>query len=609
MRKRTLVRAGVAAVTLAALVVLASPIGAFGQSSASPSPTRKVVFVEGTLSTIKAPNPLSPQAVSGEYSVFELNYDTLLRFDKKTLAAAPGLATSWEQSSDGLTWTFHIRDDATWQDGQKLTAHDIAFTYSFIVKNGVGTLSSYLPYSTPKSFQAPNDSTFIWKTTRPVVAPEYPPWIYILPEHIWGKMTGTQATKYKNFPSIGSGPFELTKWDEGQSWTLEANKDYWGGAPVIDEYVYKQYENAQAMIEALKNGEIDYAYTIPPNLFDSLKGVEGVTTNVGTPPGFSNLIMNTRGDYPAPSSSANPIGTGHPALLDERVRMAIAMAINKQDLVDRVLRGYGEPGTSFVPLISSQWHWTPQGNDVIPYDVAGANKILDDAGYLDTDGDGVREMPGGGKPLQMRLDIENEDQTRVKAAQYIVGYLKQIGISLKAQPASYAKTLQFWYANDFDLYMWGWTPDPDPDFLLSTFTTSQCEVWSDTCWSDSEYDKLYKQQQTAATLADRKVIIDRMQQILYQANPEVVLYYDNQLDAYRSDRWTGFQISPEPGGYLLEQITPYSAITIRPISASEQTAAAGGVPGWAWGVVAAGIVVVIVIVVAVRRRGSAEDRA
>ena len=141
-----------------------------------------------------------------------------------------------------------------------------------------------------------------------------------------------------------------------------------------------------------------------------MKGVEGITTNAGTPPGFANLIMNTRGDYPAPNSSANPIGTGHPALLDERVRTAIAMAIDKQDLVDRVLRGYGEPGTSFVPLISGQWHWTPQGNDVIPYDVAGANKILDDAGYLDTNGDGVREMPGGGEPL--RCDSTSRTRTR-----------------------------------------------------------------------------------------------------------------------------------------------------------------------------------------------------
>ena len=121
----------------------------------------------------------------------------------------------------------------------------------------------------------------------------------------------------------------------------------------------------------------------------------------GLPPGFANLILNTRGDYPAPDSSPNPVGTGHPALLDERVRTAIAMAINKQDLVDRVLRGYGRTRhlvrpADIKPVLALD---AARPNDVIPYDIAGANKILDDAGYLDTNGDGVREMPGGGKPL------------------------------------------------------------------------------------------------------------------------------------------------------------------------------------------------------------------
>src|SRR4029077_413718 len=116
-----------------------------------------------------------------------------------------------------------------------------------------------------------------------------------------------------------------------------------------------------------------------------------------------------------PDSSDNPIGTGHPALLDPRVRTAIAMAIDKQDLVDRVLRGYGQPGTSIVPPRSEFWHWNPTPEQAIPFDIAGANKLLDDAGYLDTNAHGCREMPGGGQPLDLRLDIESEDSSRVRA--------------------------------------------------------------------------------------------------------------------------------------------------------------------------------------------------
>jgi peptide/nickel transport system substrate-binding protein len=598
------IRAWGLGLTLGAVVVLALPTGALGQSSASPS-AQKVVFIEGTMSDIKAPNPLSPNALSGEYSVFELNYDLLLNFDKTTLAPAPGLADTWSQSDDGLTWTFHIRDGATWQDGQPLTAHDVAFTYSFIVENQIGTLSSYFPFSTGDSFKAQDDSTFTWTTSKPTTAPIYPAWVYIIPQHIFGDMTSKEAQKFDNFPSIGSGPFELTKWDKGQSWTMEANKNYWNGAPVIDEYIYKLYKNPQAMVEALKTGEIDYTWDMGADLFDSLSGVEGVTTHAGVPPGFSNLILNTRGDFNAPGGG--PAGTGHPALLDERVRTAIAMSINKQDLVDRVLRGHGEPGTSIVPPRSIEWHWSPTGDEVIPFDIAGANKILDDAGYVDTNNDGVREMPGGGQPLDMRLDIENEDSSRIRAGRYIAGYLQQIGIKVTPQSDSYPKTLDFWYANDFDMYMWGWTPDPDPGFILSTFTTSQCQVWSDTCWSDPQYDQLYKAQQTAKTTDERKAILTQMQQIVYEKNPEIVTYYDQFLEAYRSDRWTGFQISPDPDGYLLEQYTPYSVLTLHPISGS--SASSSGVPTWVWIAVVLGVVAVIGVVTVVRRRAPDEERA
>jgi peptide/nickel transport system substrate-binding protein len=598
------IRAWGLGLALGAVVVLALPTGAWGQSSASPS-AQKVVFVEGTMSDIKVPNPLSPNALSGEYSVFELNFDLLLNFGKADLTPSPGIADSWEQSDDGLTWTFHIRDGATWQDGQPLTAHDVAFTYSFIVKNQIGTLVSYFPFSTADSFSAPDDSTFVWKTSKPTVAPIYPAWVYILPQHIFDGMSAKDAEKYKALPVIGSGPFELTAWDKGQSWTMTANKNYWGGAPVIDEYVYKLYKNPQAMVEALKNGEIDYTWDMGPDLFESLRNVPGITAHAGVPPGFSNLILNTRGDFNAPGGG--PAGTGHPALLDERVRTAIAMSINKQDLVDRVLRGHGVPGTSIVPPRSIQWHWEPSGDQVIPFDIAGANKILDDAGYKDTDGDGVREMPGGGQPLDMRLDIENEDSTRVKAARYIAGYLQQIGIKVTPQADSYPKTLDFWYANDFDMYMWGWTPDPDPGFILSTFTTSQCQVWSDTCWSDPQYDKLYKSQQSAKTPEDRKAMIDQMQQIVYQQNPEIVTYYDEFLEAYRSDKWEGMQPSPEPDGYLLEQYTPYSVVTLHPIGSG--TASSSGVATWVWIAIVVGVIVVIGGVTLIRRRSPDEERA
>ena len=613
MRKRTLVRAGVAAVTIAAVVILASPNGAFGQSSSTPStsPAQKVDFVEGTTADIKYTNPFTAIS-SSEYEILELNYDLLLQFGQKDLSASPGLAEMPTQSADGLTWTFKMRPGATWQDGQPVTSRDVLWTYRFVLQNDIGTLTSYFPFTTPDSFSAPDDQTFVWKTSKPTSAPLYPAWVYILPEHIWSKLSVKKASTDNSpvFPLVGSGAFQMDQWNKtAHTWSLSANKNYWGGAPQIDNYVIKKYDNVEAMVNALKTGDIDYASGISPDLFNSLKGIDGVTTNAGVPSGFANLIFNTRGDYPAPDSSSNPIGTGHPALLDPRVRTAIAMAIDKQDLVDRVLRGFGQPGTSIVPPRSAFWHWQPTPDETIPFDIAGANKILDDAGYVDTNGDGVREMPGGGKPLDFRLDIESEDSSRVRAARYIAGYLKQIGIQVTTQADSYQKTLAFWTANDFDMYMWGWGPDPDPSFILSVFTTDQCEIWSDACWSNKKYDQLYEEQKSATDLDARQKIVFQMQQLLYKENPEIVTYYDDTLEAYRSDRWTGFRLSPDPNGYLLNQYTTYSAITMHPLSAGQANAGSGGISTGVWGALLLGIAAIILIVVLVRRRKPDEERA
>ena len=140
------------------------------------------------------------------------------------------------------------------------------------------------------------------------------------------------------------------------------------------------------------------------------------------------------------------------------------------------------------------------------------------------------------------------------------------------------------------MYIWGWGPDPDPDFILSTYTTDQCGVWSDTCYSNPEYDQLYEEQQTSTSPEERQLIVEQMQQILYDDIPEVVLWYDNDLQAYNSDRWTDFSYQPTPnaegeGGYVLFQFGNYSYISIdrSPGAGQERRAASSGIPAWVVG--------------------------
>lgn len=614
-------RRAISGVILLGVVVgaMLTGTGALAQESPTASETgsgEKVSFVEGSLGGLPNVNPFRG-LTTNTYYVFALNYDLPINFAEEDLSAAPGLVTEWSQSEDGLTWTLKTREGVTWQDGEPFTAHDVAFTFNLIIENGTGSFIDYFPYVT--SMTAPDDTTVLWETDRPVVSPLLPPWVYILPQHVWEPLGDYRSmAAFDNFspeePTIGTGPFQLTEWERGEHWTLTANPNYWGGAPVIDEIIVRQYNNAEAMVSALKLGEIDYIAFADPDLFEELQAEEGITTNVGPLTEFTQLSFNMCNPATTEASycERNP-GTGHPALRDVVVRQAIAKAIDRDTLVERVVQGYGEPGTVVVPPFASNWHLEP-ATDTQTYDPAAAEALLDENGYVDTDDDGIREMPGGGEPLSFRFFLRSESEGEQASGEFIKSWLEDIGIETNIQVGSTDDLTELWYAHDFDMYIWGWAPDPDPDFIVSTFTSGQCGVWSDTCYTDAGYDELYKGQQTATSIEERQAILYQMQQQIWDEVPEVVLYYDSTLEAYRSDRWEGLVLSPRPAGYLIGQYTPYSEITLRPAGTggtTGDTSSGGdtGLPSWVWIALGGGVLAIVVIVALVRRGRSEEDLA
>jgi peptide/nickel transport system substrate-binding protein len=587
-------------------------------TSSSPSGSAtNTTFVEGTLNDIQTVNPFNA-LTTPEYEVLGLNFDMLENFDKANLSAAPGLATGWTTSSDGLTWTYTIRNGATWQDGEPVTAKDIAYTYNATLRCQLGNGLDYLVPDLTKSITAPTDTTLVWTVKEPTTAPERPPWLYIIPEHLWSGKTCKQLTDDSFFDGgkmIGSGPFQLTQWDKGASWTMTANPNYWGGAPHIDRFVVKKYNNNEAMVTALKTGEIDYIgndSSTPSDLFNQLQaenGSSGIATNVGPLLSFDQMSFNMCDPSAADAAPycKKTGSTGNPALIDPTFRRAVQMAIDRQTIIDKVQGGYATAGTTVVPP-AFQYHTEPA--NVVPFDIAGANQILDQAGYADTDGNGIRNAKGGGEDINLRFILRSQSTIEPQLGKYISGFLKQIGIGTKTEVLTDSKLETAWYANDYDLYIWGWSPDPDPDFILSTFTSGQCGSWSDTCYSNPAYDALYKQQRTAATQEQRAAIINQMQNIIYDDSPEIVLDYYNTLEAYNSTKWTGLDganMSPQPGeGLLWGQYTPYSALTLAPRGASGTTSSSG-IPVIVWVGIIAGVGIVIAGVIGVSRRRSASD--
>jgi peptide/nickel transport system substrate-binding protein len=596
------------------VVALAIGVGSLSSLPAwsadtTPSPSesaQNAVFTVGTLQGLDTINPI--KALNGsEYEFLGLNYDLAIDFALNDLAPVPNLVTKWSHSDDYQTWTYTIRSDAKWQDGQALTANDIAWTYDFMVKNQISAFSSYFPFT--ESVTAPDATTVVWTTSQPTLAPTYPPWVYILPEHIWGKLTVAEAKKYSEVPVVGSGPFQLVEWKKGQFWKFRANDAYWKGAPHIQTLVFRLFDNAEAMVAALKKGEVDFIDNIPADLFNSLKGADGIAQNITSPTTFDQMSFNMLPNGQKPQNDGGPASTANPALQDKNVRLAIAHAIDKQELIDKALGGHGVPGTGIVPSGFAQYHWEPSADQTIGFDIPEANKILDDAGYT-MGPDGVRLDPNNGnKPLVFRFFLLTSQPQEIKQAPFIKGWLKQIGIQINTQVMTEGKFVDNWLANDFDMYMWGWGPDPDPDFIVSTFTSGQCDSWSDTCYQNPQYDALYEQQRVATDPTERKKLLDQMQQIVYEDIPEVVVYYAENLQAYRTDRWTGYVNQPQPAGYKLFQYGNASYLSLHVKSAADAAPpASSGVSGAVWLIALILIVVLVGVILLVRRRG-AEERA
>ena len=349
----------------------------------------KVTLTIGTKQDVDNMNPYSGVVLSA-YEVWNMQYDYLTNLSADDMSPVPDLATSWERSDDGLTWTYHLRPDVKWSDGTPFTADDVVYTFTRTRDEEWSNFSIFTEGFTKVT--APDKNTVVITTSEPdPKLPNIP--AYILPKHIFEKYGPKKIASFDNRNPVTTGPFRLTEWNKGTSFTMTANKNYFGGAPKVDTVRFRIFRNDEAMAAALRNGEIDVSYDLAPQLVPTIKGNKNITVSNAKDGSFNQLTMNT---------GSGPIGNGHPALADVRVRQAIAHAVDKDTLVKSVLKGLGSPGQSMNVAVAPKWNLTVPADKEMDFNIAEANKILDDAGYK-KGSDGIREMPDGSKKLNFRL--------------------------------------------------------------------------------------------------------------------------------------------------------------------------------------------------------------
>ncbi|HEY3869345.1 MAG TPA: ABC transporter substrate-binding protein [Actinocrinis sp.] len=522
-----------AAALISILMLLASaafgPLPASAATQSPPSQSGSTLRVAMDGSGVDTLNPFLAY-YNASFDIFGAIYPTLTVIEPNG-QPGPYLAKSWTLSPDHLTWTFAIRSGLKWSDGTPLTSADIAWTFNLIMTNPTaGTANGTLVANFAK-VTAPNATTLVITTKAPeanllyISTPVYS--IPIVPKHIWASHVANLAN-YKNtsYPIVGYGPWVLTNYVDNQYAEFDANKDFVLGAPKYDHLIEIYYSNTDAAVAAVRSDQLDYINGLDPIQYKSAQSSKKVSTAQSEGNGWYAVELNPG----AKTRSGKTIGTGNPALQDPTVRRAISLAIDKQTLVNKVLDGEGQPGAGYLPPAFSQWYWTPPAGEAQNYDPAQANKLLDQAGYT-MGPNGVRINPKTGQPIDLRLGIHANDPSDGSIAPYLVSWLKAIGIQVTVQPMSMTALNSDLGKGDWDMLMDAWTGAPDPTYLLGIQTCSVLPMDdgtggnTDSFFCNAQYDSLFSKQSTLFDTAQRAGVVDQMQQILYDADVDLVLYY------------------------------------------------------------------------------------
>ena len=578
-------------------------------AGASPSPSAGAVTLR--IGWTEEPDNLNPFIgyQNETYEIWALNYDLLFGYgdrNQPTLDLASQFPTRANGgiSADGLTWTIKIRAGVKWQDGQPLTAADVAFTFNYIVKNQMANFTN----STfgIKSATALDPTTVRIVCSRPKADLESM-WVPIIPQHIWEHVSPQAAsTSYAaKLPLVGSGPFQTVEFKKGSYIHLVRNPNYWGPKPAIDDIYFLVYQDADTMVTDLKSGNLDAAWGLPQAQFSALK----------SDPSFKSVPYSYYNwDYLEFNSYAKSSSLGNPVLRDWKFRNALNYAVDKQRLAQLAYQGYAQPATTIIPpgvWVNPDYHWQPPAGQLYTFDLAKASQLLTQAGYK-LGSNGAR-LDKKGKPITLRLYTSTDSSQEQSETKVIAGWLGQLGLKITlsvVDPGTLTSDIYnahgATWAPDFDLVVWNWTGYFDPGQTLVCFTTPQIGSLDEPYWSNARYDALNLVQASTIEPQARKTPIWQMQQLMYQQTPWVVLTYPDYLEAYNTTKWTGWQQMFDGRGPAFNAegyIGSY--LSLRP-----KTATAGGGSSSTVLIVVAVVVVVLVglgVVVLRRRRPKAEE--
>lgn len=434
-------------------------------------------------------------------------------YEEHPATFAPRLAESYDWSPDHLTLTFHLRQGVVWSDGTPVTADDVRFTWQAQTDPDVAWEYAYLK-------EAIRDVEVVdARTARMHFSRAYFSQLadanegVILPKHVWEKVPFAkwrESTDWFRQNLVVDGPFTLAAWTPQQEIVFARNPKYFEpGLPRLDRLVIRIVPDSGATIEQLLAGQLDYVQQLPLAAAERVQASER-----------ARLVR-----YPGRQYTFIAWNTRRPQFSDPEVRRALAMAIDRQLLVDSLWRGYARVGTS--PILEGVWAHEPAAT-ALPYDPTAAAKLLADHGWLDRDGDGIREKDG--RKLAFELLINTGNATRADAAAMIQAQLAKVGVAATPRSIEFNALSARAAKHDFEAMIQAFAMDTTLD-LSYAFATDSIENGSN--WggySDRELDDLLAKirQQTDPLAA--KPLLQQAQRIIARDQPICILWEPQRVD-------------------------------------------------------------------------------
>jgi peptide/nickel transport system substrate-binding protein len=521
-RRDFLKRTGGAAAYLAFLAGGAEWLAACGPGSTGPTVKKGGHVVEGNFTDVRTFNSmLSSDTASNQ--VIGLMFDGLLN-QKANGDLIPSLAKDLpQQSSDGLTYTFKLRDGLKWSDGQPLNADDVVFTYKIAYDPAYkdfasprrGDLETYV-----ESVTATDASTVVIKT-KTVFAPflgahaSYG----ILPKHILGSLDAKalNTADFNNGPTVTNGAFKFVKWDKGQQVTMERNDNYWAGAANLDQWIYKVLPDSVAVTNQLKTGEIDVG-PVDPGQFDNIKGTDSVLTKEFPVPTFTFYAYNL--------DPAKPAGK---LFGQKEVRQALLYALNRQQIVTAIFFGHGQVANSVEPPTS--WAYKEKPTVLYNFDKAKAESLLDGAGWA-KGSDGIRAKDGVKLKFTMITNAGNKQ--RESMLQVMQQSWKDIGVDATPSLIQFPQLVtQIVDTRTFDVFLVGfnWSVDPDEAPLYHSRNTAP-GGFNGAFFKNTQVDNILDQALGTLDKNKRKDLYGQFQDIMSEEVPSPVILFNTGIYAW-----------------------------------------------------------------------------